>query len=104
MVAQRIAIISIQAFWLYREQHGFIVHVSTGIALDGIAGKVDQSACSDNLGNVIKRSLPADVFGLLLLGKFAHVYTIAGNVVCGTAESDDSQQGYGYTEEVGQVQ
>ena len=71
---------------------------------DQLSGQVHQSARGHYLRDVVEGPLPADVGRLLLLVQFTHVDTVAGNVVCGSAETDDAQQRDGDDEELRQTQ
>ena len=49
--------------------------------LDEDARQIDEATRGSNLGDIVERSLPADPFGLLLLGEDAHVGAVGGDVV-----------------------
>lgn len=49
--------------------------------LDEDARQIDEATRGGDLGDIVERSLPADPFGLLLLGENAHVGAVGGDVV-----------------------
>jgi hypothetical protein len=66
--------------------------------------QVDESARCRYLRNIIERSLPADIFRLVLGGQFAHIHTVGGDVVGGSAQGDNGEQGYRDGKEMREVQ
>ena len=62
------------------------------VVVDEHTGKVNQSAGSGNLCDVIERTLPADVASLVVLRQRSHVNAVGSYVVCSAAEGDDSEQ------------
>ena len=74
------------------------------IVLNQVTSHIYQTACCHNFGNIVEGALPSNISRLLFLVQFAHVNAIAGNVVGGTAKSDDSQKRNGNDKEIGQAQ
>ena len=72
--------------------------------VDEYTGKVNEKTCGDKLCYIIECSLPADIFGLVLLGKFRHVKSVKRYVVGCSAECHNRQQSYAYGKEAWQVQ
>ncbi|CDB04752.1 unknown [Prevotella sp. CAG:520] len=62
------------------------------VVVDEHTGKVNQSAGSGNLCDVIERTLPADIASLVVFRQRNHVYAVGSYVVCSAAEGDDSEQ------------
>ena len=65
---------------------------------------INQSTGCYNFGDIIKSSLPADIFSLIGSRKFAHIHSVACNIMSSTAESNHCQQSNSYAEEVRKIQ
>lgn len=72
--------------------------------VDEHTGKIDEKSGSYQFGDVVERSLPADIFGLVLLRELCHVESVEGDVMGGAAEGYHCKQSDADCEEAWQMQ
>ena len=56
-------------------------------------GQIDQQTCTDNLGYVIKSTLPTYILSLFLCIQLVHIYPVTGHIVRCPAKGDNGEQG-----------
>lgn len=56
-------------------------------------GQINQQTCTDNLGYVIKSTLPTYILSLFLCIQLVHIYPVTGHIVRCPAKGDNGEQG-----------